>query len=85
MPKSDEELAQELRRLANCAPSGEKMTGGFGNITGTANDCWTRPPCTRRLPRIVDSRKVIPPSIIPSSPSEKHGWRVFGGMMGPVQ
>ena len=26
MPKSDEELAQELRRLANCAPSGEKMT-----------------------------------------------------------
>ena len=20
-----------------------------------------------------------------SSPSEKHGWRVFGGMMGPVQ
>ena len=21
----------------------------------------------------------------PSSPSEKHGWRVFGGMMGPVQ
>ena len=25
MPKSDEELAQELRRLANCAPSGEKM------------------------------------------------------------
>ena len=26
MPKSDEELAQELRRLANSAPSGEKMT-----------------------------------------------------------
>ena len=22
---------------------------------------------------------------ISSSPSEKHGWRVFGGMMGPVQ
>ena len=21
----------------------------------------------------------------PSSPSEKHGWRVLGGMMGPVQ
>ena len=21
----------------------------------------------------------------PSSPSEKHGWRVFGGMMGAVQ
>ena len=21
----------------------------------------------------------------PRSPSEKHGWRVFGGMMGPVQ
>ena len=26
MPKSDDELAQELRRLANSAPSGEKMT-----------------------------------------------------------
>ena len=24
-------------------------------------------------------------SASPSSPSEKHGWRVFGGMMGPVQ
>ena len=22
---------------------------------------------------------------VPSSPSEKHGWRVYGGMMGPVQ
>ena len=20
-----------------------------------------------------------------SSPSEKHGWRVYGGMMGPIQ
>ena len=26
MPKSDDELAQELRRLADSAPSGEKMT-----------------------------------------------------------
>ena len=26
MPKSDEELGQELRRLAESAPSGEKMT-----------------------------------------------------------
>ena len=26
MPKSDEELAQGLRRLANSAPSGEKTT-----------------------------------------------------------
>lgn len=26
MPKNDDELAQELRRLANSAPSGEKMT-----------------------------------------------------------
>ena len=24
-------------------------------------------------------------TIEPSSPSEKHVWRVFGGMMGPVQ
>ena len=24
-------------------------------------------------------------NIPPSSPSEKHGWRVLGGMMGPVQ
>ena len=23
--------------------------------------------------------------LLSSSPSEKHGWRVFGGMMGPVQ
>ena len=26
-----------------------------------------------------------PDNPLPSSPSEKHGWRVFGGMMGPVQ
>ena len=24
-------------------------------------------------------------AVTASSPSEKHGWRVFGGMMGPVQ
>ena len=24
-------------------------------------------------------------AVLTSSPSEKHGWRVFGGMMGPVQ
>ena len=23
--------------------------------------------------------------VLTSSPSEKHGWRVLGGMMGPVQ
>ena len=28
---------------------------------------------------------IGPDQLEPRSPSEKHGWRVFGGMMGPVQ
>ena len=32
-----------------------------------------------------DSLLVVYLPTSPSSPSEKHGWRVFGGMMGPVQ
>ena len=34
---------------------------------------------------IVDSVEPAMQQRVPSSPSEKHGWRVFGGMMGPVQ
>ena len=36
-----------------------------------SNLCWNQ----------IDGRYAS----MPSSPSEKHGWRVFGGMMGPVQ
>ena len=34
----------------------------------------------------IDILKIVMPLYgHPRSPSEKHGWRVFGGMMGPVQ
>ena len=37
--------------------------------------------CSGRWPR----EPLRSPEPVPSSPSEKHGWRVLGGMMGPVQ
>ena len=34
--------------------------------------------------RLSDA-SVVEEALATSSPSEKHGWRVLGGMMGPVQ
>ena len=33
----------------------------------------------------LECQPALAPRPAASSPSEKHGWRVFGGMMGPVQ